>query len=141
MLGHVYMTVFLVLAATRNARYIIMYGLGVALAFIAGHICLWFLRSKGEENMLRDYQGAVYVSTGLSHFFFIVALLFMAFPISPSFLAQDILLSLIPENHVFQFVLFCFAYLLVGVSIMRLYVKLFFGPHRANYHEKAFRSS
>jgi hypothetical protein len=77
----------------------------------------------------------------VGHLFFIVSLLFMAFPISPSFLAQDILLSLIPGDHAFLIILFCFSYLLVGVSIMRLYTKIFFGPHKMSYHEVAFKSS
>ena len=91
--------------------------------------------------MLRDYHGSIYTFARLGNFFLVVALLFMAFPISPSFLAQDILLSSIPEHHAFQVVLFGISYLLVGVSVVRLYTKVFFGPHKTNYHEIAYKSS
>lgn len=139
MLGHLFGT--LSLASAGDWKYLVMYGVWVVLAFIVGHVCLWYLKSKDEPSALRDYHGSIYVFTKLGNFFFVVALLFMVFPISPSFLAQDVLLSLVPGDHAFQIVLFCFSYLLVGVSVMRLYVKVFFGPHKASSHEIAYRSS
>ena len=141
MLGHVFSIMFLALAADGNWKYLAMYGAGVVLAFVMGHLCLWYLAMKSHASTLQDYQGAIYVFAKLGNFFFIVCLLFMAFPISPSFLAQDILLGLIPGSHVLQTVLFCFSYLLVGVSTMRLYTKIFFGPHKTSYHERAYKSS
>jgi NADH:ubiquinone oxidoreductase subunit 4 (subunit M) len=131
----------LVLASAGSWAYLAMYGAGVVLAFMVGHVCLWYLQTKGEPNALRDYHGSIYAFTKLGNFFFIVSLLFMAFPISPSFLAQDIMVSLIPADHAFMIVLFCLSYLLVGVSTIRLYTKVFFGPHKTGYHEMAYKSS
>jgi NADH-quinone oxidoreductase subunit L len=141
MLGHLFGALFLGLASAGSWKYLVMYGVGVTAAFIAGHACLWYLQIRGESLMLRDYHGAIFAFKKLGHVFLIVCLLFMAFPISPSFLAQDILLSLIPGNHVLQITLFCLAYLIMGVSIMRLYTKIFFGPYKRSYHEVAYRSS
>ena len=141
MLGHLFGALFLGLASTGNWKYLVMYGAGVAVAFIAGHTCLWYLEIMGQSTALRDYHGSIYAFKKLGHVFFIVCLLFMAFPISPSFLAQDILLSFIPGSHALQIVLFCVTYLLVGVSIMRLYTKVFFGPHKTSHHEIAYKSS
>jgi len=141
MLGHLFGALFLGLSSAGNWKYLVSYGAGVAVAFIAGHVCLRYLEARGESTALRDYHGAIYAFKKLGHVFFIVCLLFMAFPISPSFLAQDILLSFIPASHAFQIVLFCLSYLLVGVSIMRLYTKVFFGPHKTSHHEVAYRSS
>ncbi|HSX28436.1 MAG TPA: proton-conducting transporter membrane subunit [Candidatus Saccharimonadales bacterium] len=141
MLGHLFGALFLASASGWDWKYLLMYGAGVSIAFIVGHVCLWHLKAQGEPDTLQDYHGSIFVFTKLGQLFFIVSLLFMAFPISPSFLAQDILLSMIPGSHVFQIVLFCFSYLLVGVSIMRLYTKVFFGPHQTSYHEIAYKSS
>jgi NADH-quinone oxidoreductase subunit L len=141
MLGHLFGTLFLALASTGSWRYFITYGVGVTMAFVVGHACLWYLEIKGESTALRDYHGSIYAFKRLGHVFFLISLLFMAFPISPSFLVQDILLSFIPGGHALQIVPFCFAYLLVGVSIMRLYTKVFFGPYKASYHEVAYKSS
>ncbi len=141
MLGHLFGALFLVLASIGGWKYLVGYGAGVAVAFIAGHLCLWYLRTKGETKGLRDYRGLIYPFKKLGHIFFIICLLFAAFPISPSFLAQDIMLSLVPQTHPLQVALFCLAYLLMGVSIMRLYTKVFFGPHESSYHEIAYKSS
>jgi NADH:ubiquinone oxidoreductase subunit 5 (subunit L)/multisubunit Na+/H+ antiporter MnhA subunit len=141
MLGHLFGALFLGLASEGSWKYLGIYGVGIGVTFIIGHICLWHLGAKDRPNTLRDYRGSMYVFPKLGQLFFIVSLLFMAFPISPSFLAQDILLSSIPGDHAFQIILFCFSYLLVGVSIMRLYTKVFFGPHKTSYHEVAYKSS
>ncbi|HKX73473.1 MAG TPA: proton-conducting transporter membrane subunit [Candidatus Saccharimonadales bacterium] len=141
LLGNLYGALFLVLASNGSWQHLAMYGAGVVAAFVTGHICLWYLEKRGEQNALGDYHGSIYAFTKLGNFFFIVSLLFMAFPISPSFLAQDILLNSIPVNHAFQVALFCFSYLLVGVSTIRLYTKVFFGPHKTSHHEIAYRSS
>jgi NADH:ubiquinone oxidoreductase subunit 5 (subunit L)/multisubunit Na+/H+ antiporter MnhA subunit len=141
LLGHLFGALFLALASMGNWAYLVMYGTGVLVAFIIGHVCLRYLEAKGESSALRDYHGSIYAFARLGNLFFIVSLLFMAFPISPSFLAQDILVSSISEAHAFQIVLFCLSYLLVGVSTIRLYTKVFFGPHKTNHHEIAYRSS
>ncbi|HEX6461766.1 MAG TPA: proton-conducting transporter membrane subunit [Candidatus Saccharimonadales bacterium] len=141
LLGNLFSALFLVTASTGGWGYLAMYSAGVVAAFIVGYVCLRYLEARGEPSGLRDYGGSIYAFAKLGNFFFIVALLFMAFPISPSFLAQDILLSSVPESHAFQVVLFCFSYLLVGVSTIRLYTKVFFGPHKTSRHEIAYRSS
>ncbi|HSW91585.1 MAG TPA: proton-conducting transporter membrane subunit [Candidatus Saccharimonadales bacterium] len=141
MLGNLFGALFLILASAGSWKYLVMYGAGVTLAFIVGHACLWYLEKKNEPSALRDYHGSIYTFTKLGNLFFIVSLFIMAFPISPSFLAQDVLVSLIPENQAFQIVLFCLSYLLVGVSTVRLYTKVFFGPHKTSHHEIAYKSS
>jgi NADH-quinone oxidoreductase subunit L len=141
MLGHLFGTLFLSLASAWSWEYLVVYGAGVTAAFIIGHACLWYLEARGASTALRDYHGSIYAFKKLGNIFFIVCLLFMAFPISPSFLAQDILLSLIPGSHALQIALFCLAYLFMGVSIMRLYIKVFFGPHKTGHHEIAYKAS
>lgn len=141
MLGNLFSILFLIVAAAGDWKYLVMYGAGVAGAYIAGYAVLRYLESRGESSMLKDYQGSTYVFPKLGNLFFIIALLFMAFPISPSFLAQDILLNHIPEQYSFQIILFGIAYLLLGISTIRLYTKVFYGPHKASYHETAYRSS
>ncbi|HKX24010.1 MAG TPA: proton-conducting transporter membrane subunit [Candidatus Saccharimonadales bacterium] len=141
MLGHLFSTLSLVLASTGGWQYVVTYGAWLALAFVVGHACLRYARDKGQPDDLGDYHGTMSVFTKLGSVFFIVCLVFMVFPISPSFLAQEALLSSTEGSHGLQTVLFCLSYLLVGVSIMRLYTKVFFGPHKANSHEVAYKSS
>ena len=141
MLGHWFGIVFLAAATPWRWTYITMYSSGVVLAYVAGLLCLRYLALRGESLTLWDFHGAVYAHPKLAQIFFITALAFMSFPITPSFLAQDILLSFIHGTHTFQIALFCICYLLSGVGIMRIYAKLFFGPHKSSYHEIAYKSS
>jgi NADH:ubiquinone oxidoreductase subunit 4 (subunit M) len=141
MLGQLFGALFLGLASGGSREYLGMYGVGIVVAYLAGNACLRYLELKGQSTTLGYYHGSIYAFNKLGHIFFIVCLLYAAFPISSSFLAQDILLSFIPGSRAFQMLLFCLAYLLTGVSIMRLYTKVFFGPHKTSYHEKAYRSS
>lgn len=141
MLGHIAGALFLTVASAGDWKYAAMYGAGVTVAFIVGHILLWYLELRGESTTLRDYHGSIFAFKKVGHIFFMVCLLFMAFPITPSFLGQEILLSLVPGSRGFQIALFCLAYLLSGVSIMRLYTKVFFGPYKRSYHEIAYKSS
>lgn len=141
MLGHLFGVLFLASAVSNGWSYLVTYLIGVGAAYGIGHICLWYLRVKHEPDVLRDYHGSIYAFAKLGNLFFIVSLIFMVFPISPAFLAQDIVVSSIPVNHAFLMVFFCFSYLLVGVGAIRLYTKVFFGPHKTSHHEIAYRSS
>lgn len=141
MLGNLFSMLFLVLASNASWGYALLYLAGVAVAFIAGHMCLHYLGKKGQSTSLRSYQGSIFAFKKLGHVFFIVCLLFIAFPISPSFLAQEALIGYIPVDHALQIALFCAAYVLVGISAMRLYTKIFFGPHKTGHHEIAYKSS
>ncbi len=141
MLGNLFGVLFLELATGADWKYIIMYGVGVVAAFIAGRIILNYLETCGDSITLQQFQGSIYAHEVLGHAFFIVCLLFIVFPISPSFLAQEVFLSLIPKAHAFQIVLFCLSYLLAGVSTMRIFVKVFFGPQEKGHHETAYKSS
>lgn len=139
-LGHLYAMLFL--AAMLNGwLYLALYGAGIVTAYVLGHVCLYAVRQQGESDTLVDYHGIVYTHPYIANITFVAVLLFMAFPISPSFLAQEALLSMIPGSYAPLIVLFCIAYLVMGVAAMRLYMKVFFGMHHTSRHEKAFRSS
>jgi len=139
-IGHLFGALFLGLASKGNWQYITLYSAGIIIAYVVGYTSLHYLRTKGEKLSLRNYGGAMYTYRKLGHLFFIACLLFMAFPISPTFLAQDILLSLIEKDNFILMILFGASYLLLGVSVMRIYTKTFFGPQELS-HEVAYRSS
>lgn len=140
-LGHLFGAISLAAVADESWQYLAVYAIGVFVAFVVGHLCLAYVRSKREPDTLTEYHGVIYAHPRIGNLFFIMVLLFMAFPISPSFIAQETLLGMIPANYMPLIVLFCVSYLVMGVGIMRLYMKVFFGPYRKSHHEKAYRSS
>ena len=141
MQGHLCVLLLFSFVAGSTWLDIFMYASGIVVAFVAGHFCLNHLESRGETALLLDYHGHVYEYPRLAQVFFIVCLGYMAFPITPTFLGQDLLLLRIPMGSVTLVILFGIAYLLSGVSIMRLYEKVFYGPHKKRYHEVASKSA
>lgn len=141
MAGHLFVMLFYSLITERSWGYLIMYGTGIVAAFVAGHMLLQRLESRGDTAYLIDYHGHSYEYPRVAFAFFIASLVFMSFPVTPSFLGQDVLLSMISQHNIPLVVLFGVAYLLTGISIMRLYSKVFFGPHVKRYHEIANKSA
>lgn len=140
-LGHLYSALFLVASAHGSWLYFALYSAGIAVAYVAGHWCLAHIHAGGERDTLEQYHGVIYRYPRVGNLFFVVCLLFMAFPISPSFLAQETLLGMIPTDHTLLVVIYCLAYLMMGIAVLRLYMKVFFGAHQASRHEQAYRSS
>ncbi len=139
-LGHLYSTAFLFFASPENLAPLLMYSAGVGIAFVLGYGVLHYVQTKEKDNF-SHFHGHIYEYRRLGNFFFIVSLCFMAFPITPSFLGQDVILSTIHGDHILQIVLFGIAYVISGIAIIRLFAKVFFGPHRKTYHEVAYKSS
>lgn len=140
LLGHVYSTLSLVIAAD-GWHYVPLYAAGIVLAYVGGLWCLGHITAGGESDKLERYHGAVYRYPRVGNVFFVLCLMFMAFPVTPSFLAQDAWLSSIHTYPALYTLLFCVGYLVMGVAVLRLYMKVFFGPHESSRHEKAYRSS
>lgn len=140
-IGHLFGIFFLMIASGADNFYLMLYAFGVASAFVLGHVCLAYLQKRVNSLDLSNYHGLIHPYKKLGSIFFVICLVFMSFPISSSFLVQDILLSMIPGDKVFEIVVFCLAYLIMGVGIMRLYTKIFFGPHSDSRYETAYKSS
>ncbi len=139
-LGHLYSIAFFYYASPENLTPLLMYATGMGIAFVLGYGVLNFLQVK-EKSSFANFHGHIYEYPRLGNFFFIVSLCFMAFPITPSFLGEDILLSTIHSEHILQVVLFGIAYVSSGIATIRLFAKVFFGPHQKTYHEVAYKSS
>lgn len=140
-LGHLYGILFLSLFSKGDWEHLWMYLIGILVAYVFGFGIIRYLEIKKENDELAEFHGHMYEHGILGNLFFLVSLSFMAFPITPSFLGQEILLSHIHTEHVFLIFLFALGYVLSGVSILRLYAKVFFGPHKKTYHEIAYKSS
>jgi NADH:ubiquinone oxidoreductase subunit 4 (subunit M) len=73
--------------------------------------------------------------------FLIVSLGLAGFPITPTFIGEDLIFSHIHDH---QFLLAFFnsmGYIMGGISIIRIYARLFLGPHIKTYHETPYKSS
>lgn len=141
MLGQLFIVLLYLSVASNMWQYILIYMGGILVPFIVGNICLNHLSKEGETSLLIDYSGHVYEYPRVAFVFLLASLGIMVFPITPMFLIQDMLLSTIPLSSGVLVVLFGVSYLLGGIGIMRLYTKVFLGPHKKRYHEVAAKSA
>jgi formate hydrogenlyase subunit 3/multisubunit Na+/H+ antiporter MnhD subunit len=75
-------------------------------------------------------------------FIFVIACLGLAgFPITPTFIGEDLMLGHIHENQFPLLILIVLNLILDGLVIFRIYARLFLGQHKKGYHEFSYRSS
>ena len=122
--------------------HIVYYLGGIILCGTIGIYSLYRLGALEKKYFdLNRYYGHVYEYPGLAFVFLISSLGLMGFPITPTFIGEDLIFSHIHEH---QFLLAFFnslAFIMGGISIVRMYARLFLGPHVKTYHETPYKSS
>jgi len=56
-------------------------------------------------------------------------------------LGEDLLFAHIGEDQLGLAVLFSLSFVIDGLAALRIFARIFFGPHVKTYHEVAYRSS
>ncbi len=137
---------WIALAVSFNEHYNLghsaLYLSGIAFFGIIGYISLRMLQKIEFKNFdMNQYYGHIYEHPRFATFFFIACLGLMGFPISPTFIGEDLLYTHIHET---QFLLAFFnalGFIIGGISIIRMYARLFLGPHVKTYHETPIKST
>lgn len=137
---------WMALAISYNERVavqeITLYLAGILVMGILGNQVLKILKKKeGNHYNLYRYNGHVYEYPILSFVFLIACLGTMGFPITTTFIGEDLIFSHIHENQVILAFINALGFIIGGISLIRLYARLFLGPHVKNYHETALHSS
>jgi NADH-quinone oxidoreductase subunit L len=124
-----------------NLQHIFIYLSGVVVAGTLGYVLLTKLK-KSENNIdLNQFYGYSYEHPKFAFLFLLACLGLAGFPITSTFIGEDLLFSHIHEN---QFLLALFVSLSVvvdGLALIRIYARLFLGPHVKTTHERAYKSS
>lgn len=139
-LGQVFAGVFLSALTNAGLQVILFYFAGIVVAYVVGVLCLRLLDPSSHLTLM-EYHGSMYQHATLGNIFFIACLAMMVFPITPSFIGEELFLSSIHTDHTALVAIFALGYVLSGIAVMRLFAKVFFGPHKKTHHEIAYRSS
>lgn len=110
----------------------------------SGGLGFWILRKmlRLEPGIdLSQFHGHVYEHPKTAFAFLLACLGLTGFPISPTFIGEDLLYTHIHENQVVLASMISFGFVVDGLSIIRVFARVFYGPHIKNYHEVAYRSS
>lgn len=114
---------------------------GVVIAGGIGYVCLRRLKLLEPTVDLNQFAGHVYEHPKLTMVFLLAAMGLMGFPITPTFIGEDLVFSHIHEDQIVLAFLCSVGFVFEGIAIVRIYGRVFLGPHTKNYHETAYRSS
>lgn len=120
---------------------IYLYLSGISIAALIGIWSINRLRNKDEDVSLDKFHGHVYEYPRLAFVFMLACLGLAGFPITPTFIGEDLMLGHIYENQFVLLFLIVMNLILDGLVIFRIYSRLFLGLHKKGYHEVAYRSS
>lgn len=120
---------------------ILLFLSGIVVSGIVGFWCLRYLERAGESVTLDRFHGHSFYYPRLSFVFMLAALSLSGFPITPTFIGEDLLLGKIDEHQLFLLLCTALSLIMDGLVVFRIYARLFLGPNEKGYHEVAYRSS
>lgn len=136
---------WIVLAISFNEHYSIIESLwyisGIILSGIIGFVCLNNLRKRETSIDLNQFHGHAYEHPRVAIVFLIACLGLSGFPITPTFIGEDLIFSHIHENQIVLAFFTASSLIFDGLSVIRIYARVFLGPHVKTYHEIAYKSS
>jgi len=119
-----------------NFKETTMYLSGIILSGLIGLSILIYLRGKYQVVNLSDYLGLALKNNKLSNLFLIASLGISGFPISTSFFGEDLIFVHIHENQFALATITALVFVINGITVIRLYAKIFMGTHPKNIQEK-----
>ena len=133
------------LAVAFNAEFsfteIHIYLSGVTVCVVVGYFSLKRLEKLEGRISLNQFHGHVREHPRIAMTFFMASLGLAGFPITPTFMGEDLIFSHIGYDQVFLAAFIALGFIVDGLALVRIYARVFLGPTLKHYHEKAIRSS
>ncbi|MFM8371578.1 MAG: proton-conducting transporter membrane subunit, partial [Bacteroidota bacterium] len=120
---------------------IFMYLSGIVISTAIGYWVFSRLSRAGESITLDRFHGHSYEYPGLTRLFMLASMGMAGFPITPTFIGEDLILGHVQEHQFGLTLLISLGLILDGLAVFRIYARLFLGPHEKGYHEVAYKSS
>lgn len=114
---------------------------GIIIAGIIGYLALLQLQKLERRILINQYLGHVYEHPKFAFFFLLATLGITGFPITTTFIGEDLIFSHIDSNQLFLAFFVASSFVVSGIAGIRIYARLFLGPHVKTYHELPYKSS
>jgi hypothetical protein len=122
---------WMVLAIAENELFawpqVAIYLSGVVFFGISGLLIIGWLKRLTGQHGLHHYKGYVSKYPVLSFLFLLSALGLMGFPLSPTFLGEDLLFSRIHEDQFLLAAIAALTFVMEGIVTIRIFARLFMG--------------
>ncbi len=133
------------LAVSFNERFsfneVHIYLSGVAVSGILGFEVLRWLKSHEGSIHLDQFHGHSYRHPIFAFTFLLACLGVSGFPITPTFVGEDLIFSHIHEDQPLLALFVSLSFIIDGLAIIRTYARVFLGPHVKSVYEMGYRSS
>ncbi|OYU84221.1 MAG: hypothetical protein CFE24_07645 [Flavobacterium sp. BFFFF2] len=114
---------------------------GILISGVVGYIALLRLKAMESNLNLNQHLGHAYEHPKFAFFFLIALLGVTGFPITSTFVGEDLIFSHIQSDQILLAVLVSVSFIVAGIAGIRLYARLFLGPHCKSYHEMPYHTS
>ena len=140
-LNHFWIALAIVFNDKVSVSEIAFYLAGIILAGGIGYIALLQLKKIEMRILISQYLGHVYEHPKFAFFFLLATLGITGFPITSTFIGEDLIFSHIGSNQVILAFFVASSFVVSGIAGIRIYARLFLGPHVKTYHESPYKSS
>jgi NADH-quinone oxidoreductase subunit L len=120
---------------------LIIYLSGVILSGLIGYLSLLCLKKLEENVTLNQYSGHSFEHPKFAFFFLIAVLGVIGFPITTTFVGVDVIFSHIESDQIVLAFFVSMSFIVAGIAGIRIYARLFLGPHIKTYHSSSYKSS
>jgi len=124
-----------------NTIELIFYGSGVAAAFLLGLYCLKRVEAIDNDIILNRHHGYVYEQKYTALLFLLSAIGILGFPITAAFIGIDVLFTYVGNSDVAAITLLALSFIFIELAAIRIFLRIFLGPHKKLDHPIAYRSS
>lgn len=118
----------------------ILYLSGIVVSGAVGYFCLQRLK-RFETVDLRRFYGHSYEHPKLAFVFLLCSLGLTGFPITTTFIGEDLIFTHIHEDQILLAFFTSLSFIIDSIAVIRIFARVFLGPHVKTYHEVAYRSS
>jgi len=119
----------------------LIYLSGISLAGLIGYLCIRRLRKFEWYLDLNMFHGYYFKHPKIALTFLIACLGLTGFPISPTFVGEDLIFGHIHENQTLLAMITSLSFVLEGLSAIRIYARVFLGPSPKKPFDSHFKSS
>lgn len=127
------------LALTINGNYDFqeteLYLAGIIVAAIIGAFTLQRLFNQEGKIYLNRFQGLIQTHPKIGFLFFLCCLGVTGFPITTTFIGEDLVFTHIREDQYILAFLISLSFILDGLATIRIYARVFMGPHYKTHSE------
>jgi formate hydrogenlyase subunit 3/multisubunit Na+/H+ antiporter MnhD subunit len=114
---------------------------GIIVSGLVGYFTLRRLKNLEGSIDLDQFHGHSYRHPKLALLFLLASLGAMGFPMTPTFIGEDLIFTHIHEDQVALATMVALSFIIDGLAIIRIFARVFLGPHVRSVYEMAYRSS